>query len=298
MALVAASLYFVFRGLWESRTELLAWRPSLAVVIVGTVAAILYGVSQLLLSTAWRQLLMWCGQRDARSRECHAVYGQTQIAKYVPGNIFHFAGRHVLGHRRGFSHLALAGASVYEILGLLFVGTMIAGIGIVAFDLYGVSLSVEQSIVFGAMALGLLVGINLVAPRVARYRGIKLPARSIRQVIKGMATTHGLYAAFFFHAGILLVAIVYAVAGPIDSTEAGLVITVFAVAWTAGFITPGAPGGIGVREAVFVMLLGGLIGQAESLLVSVIFRMVTILGDLVFFLIGYGIRAEGNCASS
>ena len=52
-------------------------------------------------------------------------------------------------------------------------------------------------------------------------------------------------------------------------------------AWIAGFVTPGAPGGLGVREAVMV-IVGGASASAEHLLMlGVLLRAVTFGGDLV-----------------
>ena len=57
-------------------------------------------------------------------------------------------------------------------------------------------------------------------------------------------------------------------------------------------MTPGAPGGLGVREAVLVTLLtGAVLGPSESLLVAVLLRAVTIAGDLLFFLTSLPFRA-------
>ena len=59
-----------------------------------------------------------------------------------------------------------------------------------------------------------------------------------------------------------------------------------ALAWMAGFVTPGAPAGLGVREAVLLALLERLLTPQQALLVVVLWRVVTTLGDVVFFGIG------------
>lgn len=52
-----------------------------------------------------------------------------------------------------------------------------------------------------------------------------------------------------------------------------------AVAWTAGFPTPGAPGGLCVREAVLPALPGPVTGDAAALA----WRLATLGGELVYF---------------
>ena len=57
------------------------------------------------------------------------------------------------------------------------------------------------------------------------------------------------------------------------------------MAWFAGFIIPGAPGGIGVREAIIILFLTPIIGEAESIVAAVGLRFVTLLGDVWFYTI-------------
>lgn len=60
----------------------------------------------------------------------------------------------------------------------------------------------------------------------------------------------------------------------------------FALAWVAGFVVPGSPGGIGVREAVLVTALAPLLGAGAALGLAVLFRVVAIAGDAVAFALG------------
>lgn len=47
---------------------------------------------------------------------------------------------------------------------------------------------------------------------------------------------------------------------------------------------PGAPAGIGVRETVLVLLLGSYMIEADLLMAVLIGRIVTVFGDVIFFL--------------
>ena len=49
---------------------------------------------------------------------------KTFIARYIPGNIFHFVGRQLLGNKLGINHAVLALSSVLESFMLLMVGTI------------------------------------------------------------------------------------------------------------------------------------------------------------------------------
>ena len=59
----------------------------------------------------------------------------------------------------------------------------------------------------------------------------------------------------------------------------------FLFAWIIGFITPGAPGGIGIRESVMLLVSAQEYAQAVMLFVLVT-RLASILADVLAFLIG------------
>ena len=66
---------------------------------------------------------------------------------------------------------------------------------------------------------------------------------------------------------------------------AAKLIVIFSLAWVAGFIIPGAPGGIGVREVVLIFFLSPIIGEPEGIAVAIALRFVTLLGDIFFFIV-------------
>jgi len=55
----------------------------------------------------------------------------------------------------------------------------------------------------------------------------------------------------------------------------------FALAWTVGLVVPGAPGGLGVFEAVLLLRLGGVLAAAPLLAVALSYRLVATLGDVL-----------------
>ena len=55
----------------------------------------------------------------------------------------------------------------------------------------------------------------------------------------------------------------------------------FALAWTAGLVVPGAPGGLGVFETVLLLRLTAVVPEAPLLAVAISYRLVSALADLV-----------------
>jgi hypothetical protein len=63
--------------------------------------------------------------------------------------------------------------------------------------------------------------------------------------------------------------------------------SIYAIAWTLGLVTPGSPGGIGVRDAVLVAQLSPLIGASHALTLSLGLRAAAVLGDVLFYLTSF-----------
>ncbi len=58
----------------------------------------------------------------------------------------------------------------------------------------------------------------------------------------------------------------------------------FVISWLVGLITPGAPAGVGVRELVLLFLLKGVVAEVDLLLAVALGRVITVIGDFLFFL--------------
>lgn len=70
--------------------------------------------------------------------------------------------------------------------------------------------------------------------------------------------------------------------------------TAYIISWIAGFVTPGASGGLGVREAAFVVLLNPFIDEVTAMTLAILMRMVTTLGDGIFFLASFSLAYDGD----
>ena len=279
---VAASLGFVGLQLWQHAPWRLAGADleALTAAVVG--GALLYGVAGLLLSSAWYQLL-GAGSSIASARCHHAVYGRTQIAKYLPGNVFHLVGRQVMGRRLGHGQARLALASLLEALLLVLTAA--------ALSLPLVWGWLDQDLLWiGAFAAPVLA---LIVVRWARRHDLALgdltagADRGCPPAVLRLLRAGVLYALFFLVVAAIfwMLALSVSESGRPALDLAGSV-PVIALAWLVGFVTPGSSAGIGVREAVLIAALEGTIGAPASALIALALRLVTIGGDVVFLALG------------
>jgi hypothetical protein len=66
-----------------------------------------------------------------------------------------------------------------------------------------------------------------------------------------------------------------------------LLIAVFALAWVVGFVTPGAPGGLGVREGLMLLMLAPVFSAASASVLVIALRIATTLGDVLILITGF-----------
>ena len=273
--LVGLSFGFVAARLWQGESWDLA-RPQLAPLLLATLTGtLIYGLAGFLLSTAWRQILA-IERPPGPVVGYHAVYGRTQIAKYLPGNCFHLVGRQVLGRELGHSQGALALASVLEAALLVALAASLAA------PLARPWLGGLTSLLPAAAAAGLVLlwaGGRLLPSRwwpLAGGGGRRLPPRRLAAAL----ACHGAF--FVIAAGLLWLLIVTLSDGERGTPGPLACLSTLALAWTAGFVVPGSAAGLGVREAVLIVALEGALGAEASTVIALAFRLVTTAGDGMF----------------
>lgn len=232
--------------------------------------ALIYGLANLTLALAWWNLLKQFGA-NTELIWAIKVYGISQIAKYVPGNIFHLAGRQVMGISAGFGGWSLAKTAIWELVLMASVGGLYT---ILIIPLIYSQLDTNFSIYF-FIAIAAVVGWLL----------NKIFNRKI-------LIAYLLYLTFLMIAGVVFSGIVTLISTSTYGINYVYVAAAFVVAWLAGLVTPGAPAGIGVRELVLLFLLKGIVTDADVLLAVVIGRLVTVVGDLFFYLYALTIKIK------
>jgi uncharacterized membrane protein YbhN (UPF0104 family) len=264
-ALVLLGIIFISLRLSEYSSELdFSFISSLSwVAIIGL--SIVYGVANILLALAWWNLLKEFG--STASRYCAVkVYGISQLAKYVPGNIMHLAGRQAIGIDNGIPGWPLAKSTIWELALMTVAGTFFS---ILILPRY---FSVVSPLIANIAFLFVLVTVILALNR---------------YVYSAAARALGYYVVFLTISSIVFVGLLLLVGdeSSLGLMELPLLCGSFVVAWLVGLVTPGAPAGVGVRELVLMILLEEIVPEADLLMAVLLSRIVTVSGDVLFFLI-------------
>jgi hypothetical protein len=117
----------------------------------------------------------------------------------------------------------------------------------------------------------------LVAAPVFAGRWIERRTRVTRT---GVVRTTGMYTVGYIAYGFTGILTQLAVSGVRHPTYPLYVAGAACVAWAVGLVVVFAPGGVGVREVVYVWMLGGLYPHAQLQAAAVTSRLVTVLAEL------------------
>jgi glycosyltransferase 2 family protein len=230
-------------------------------------AAAVYTLCGVPLAAAWIAALRAAGEHTVPARAAALGYLQTQVAKYLPGGFLHYLSRHAHGRSHGAAHVPLAAASVIETLSLLLAASAVMLAGMPQLPAQYAWLDqlrwLPLAASAGAFALWLLLG-----------RRTPLPAGRFAGALALCVLLHlGFFILSAAACGLLLAELPAAL--PWHQLTAAV-----AVAWLAGYVVIGAPGGLGVREAVLVAALSGPLGAETALALAVGYRLATVGGDI------------------
>jgi uncharacterized membrane protein YbhN (UPF0104 family) len=216
---------------------------------------------------SWRHVLRGWGQHLRYARAAGA-WCLANLGRYVPGKVWSVAGLVVLAQRDGVAVWAsTASAFAIQALGL---GTCLA---IIALTIPGqLPLLVTLVGAAGAIATLLALGSERIVRLLARLGGERLTLRALpaRAIAASAALTFVSWATYGLAFWSLARAVGY---GPGTGFTPPAAMGMFALGYLLGLLALLAPGGLGVREAVFVSLLTPVLGSGGAIALSVASRL-------------------------
>jgi uncharacterized membrane protein YbhN (UPF0104 family) len=234
----------------------------------------------LLLALGWVFLVRQTGQPLSAAVGVPIWVG-TMPARYLPGNVWHVAGRLYLSSRLGLARRAVLLASTVEqvltVLGAAAVGLL--------FGLEGLAPR-------WLAALALLGALGLVAihPRALAF-GWRLleritgrPAPAVTLPYRGVALAWGWYGLTFLVNGLAFGCLAAALLGG-QSADWPRLAGAYALAFVVGYLSLLTPAGLGTREAALVLLTTGLLPAPVALAASLLARAASAAAELLCVLV-------------
>lgn len=226
---------------------------------------------------SWRAVLVGLGER-APIVPTLRVFTVSQLGKYLPGSVWVAMMSIELGHRSGLRRAATGIAVV--------VASAIGVIAGLAIGLPALPTAVRSTegvpwafLLLGVPLLGVLwpSALNRLLAAGMQRAGRRPLDRPLAAEAIGRAAGWALLS--YVIQGLHLVVIADAVAD--GSVDPAVLVSGFALAWTAGFLFLPAPAGAGVRELVLIGVLSTQVDADTALAVAVVSRAVTVCADVV-----------------
>jgi hypothetical protein len=254
----------------------------------------LFVIVAILSTINWNDVLGYFSKKAVRLKDSFPLYAKANIGKYLPGNVGHYVSRQVFGVSLGVTQKQLVISAILEIwysacsaflLSVVLGWNQILDVLRGLFPNVNIVLSFAIFLAAGIVVLTLLYVILrktkffsdlvlLVQDRTFRFL---LAKTVLRAVLCSLIN------------GVMLV-IIMRMNVPLDFSSIVTVVTASAVSWLIGFVTPGAPGGIGVRESVLLFMLSPYFPAEIVLTSSVVCRLAMVLGDVFTFLLGLFVK--------
>lgn len=250
--------------------------------------ALVSGLAVAVNGVAWAVLLRWL-RCPLPTVQAVVVFARTNLLKYIPGGIWHLAGRIQLlrSHGHGWGQAAM---------GVLLDPLLMAVAALLLLPLGGWQRGLG---LLGPLAvLCLLPGWQkplmkrlLHRVKLPRVGGIATAKLSPGQVLPGSFPGGPLLAETAFvlvrYLGFALCASAFLPPG----APPGSLLAAFALAWTAGLVIPGAPAGLGVFELVLVLRLESVMPDEAALLATALsYRVASTIGDALAAAGVWGLR--------
>jgi len=283
LAIIAVAARSLARNWADLRSQPLEWRVQPGWLLV---SALLVWLMYALLIVAWRTMLAGWGQRlDAWTAA--RIWTVSSLGKYLPGKVWAVAGMALMAKRAGIAPWAATGSAV--VLQVLAIGTgaAVAGLtGRAAIEAaHRGSGAVLELLVAGAVAG---VALLLWPPFLRRLLRFAAPESEARGTPAATGIVVGIVANAVAWIG-YGVSLWLLSRGLLPGVNLGLgpAVAVFTASYLAGFLALFAPGGLGVREGLFIIMLQGPLGIGPATALALASRLlltITELGAAVPFL--------------
>ncbi|MGI8502947.1 MAG: lysylphosphatidylglycerol synthase domain-containing protein [Hassallia sp.] len=282
--ILGVTLFFLARAFKDHWLEMTAIRIDAvgwAIIAIATGVTLL---AHIWAGWVWTWVLQDLNQ-PVESVHFIQVYLKTNIAKYLPGNIWHHYGRIVAAKNANVSPSAAT-------LSVLLEPLLLAAAALIIIVSFGSTFAAGNVNLFARTAqLLALVGVLCVVhprflnPTIRFLRRLK--ARMSKTATESNAKVsirHYPLRPLLGELGFLglrslgFILTMFAL-GPLNLSQIPLLIGAFSFAWLVGFVVPGAPGGLGVFEATAIALLQNRFPAAIVISAIALYRLISIVAE-------------------
>lgn len=282
--LTILALLVIVKRLWEMNidyTILIEQKHMVWLILL----IVMYAIYLELIPFSWREIIKIITHNKISFLDLQKVFCKSNMLKYLPGNIFQYVGRNEIAILYKLEHKKIAFSTVLDILANVLGVFLVSCICYSRGFLIGInSISLKFNWEFGVVFVILIIVCLYFA---WKKRNVFWP--QIQNICTGSNIRKYIGCIFYYMFGAVYTGLIYIfvitkiLETSIATNKIYIVIGAFLLSWLFGFITPGAPGGIGIRETVITALLSTQMQENIVLLAIVIYRIINIFGDCLAY---------------
>lgn len=217
------------------------------------------------------------------------IYCKANLYKYIPSNIVQYIGRNQIAlDNNDISHQQVIVTSVAEIIFLVAASLLVS---LCFASRYAIEVIIKYDL---ENTLGIIGGIGIVLILFFIWQ-LKKRHKSylekfylfLQKIIHKVPIFLVCYFIIYILNGLFFLIVLSDFCGQnIIVTQLGKeIIGLYALSWVLGYITPGAPGGIGIRESIMCLFLADNFTENVILSAVLVHRVLTVFADIAAFII-------------
>lgn len=238
----------------------------------------------------WRTLVQAISNKKVPFKSALPVFVKSNLMKYIPGNVFQYIGRNELAVNQNISHVEVAFSTMLDVLLNVVSAGLISCLFLYSFifDFLSTYLNNYNSILWIVLVFLILIFVIIYLLRkkiVATYQ--KYAHFFTVKTMKNIGGCLIYYMIVMMLSSLMFSIILHWVLAVNLSLDVSInLFSAYTLAWLVGFITPGAPAGIGIKELVMVAVTGNVVPYSTIALGMILLRILTIIADILsYFLI-------------
>jgi glycosyltransferase 2 family protein len=282
--ILGGTLFFLAKAVKDNWSEVTAIRidaPGWAILAIATGVTLL---AHIWAGWIWTWVLRELNQ-PVQSSQFIQVYLKTNIAKYLPGNVWHYYGRIVAAKNANVPARAAT-------LSVLLEPLLMAIAALIVIVLFSSQLAVANTTVIVRIlqVLALVVVLCAVHPRFLNPVIRLLSRLKAKKAETSTNSNHSLgikryplrpllgELGFLGLRSIGFILTIFAL-GVVKWSQIPLLVGAFSFAWLLGLVVPGAPGGLGIFEATAIALLQSHFPAALVISAIALYRLISIVSE-------------------
>jgi hypothetical protein len=287
--LVIISIVFIVKSILSLDTDLHKYFFDKRILIINSFLVLIITFVIFLNSYVYGIVLNTIIQRNISKIELNNIFLSSNLGKYLPGNIMHFVSRNIIGIRYGVNNINLIYATILEVILVIISCLSLALISGFNFWVRTVLWYVQNYrnyiiIGFWILTILILMFIYLLKKDIINSKKVNVSFSRKYYPLIFKAISINLIT-FSLTSMTFVILITTLLAKKINYEDALIIFSVYLISWLFGFITPGAPGGLGVRELILILFLGSIFTKEVLVAATIIHRFITILADVFAFIL-------------